>query len=78
MQRQLEPHLVGTPEFRLTLGAADQRAAPEHELAADEALKARSSHESKQLLLEGPVESLHAHSWRNTPITLPRTSTCSA
>ena len=50
----------------------------EHELAADEALEARAAKEREELLLERPVQSLHAHSCRNTPITLPMSSTCCA
>ena len=48
----------------------------EHELAADEALEARAAEEREELLLERPVQGLHAHSCRNTPITFPRIWTC--
>ena len=50
----------------------------EHELAADEALEARAAEEREELLLERPVQRLHAHSWRKTPITFPMSSTCCA
>jgi hypothetical protein len=50
------------------LRTADPVRAMEQELAADEALEARAAEDGGELLVERPVQGLHVHSVRNTPI----------
>ena len=76
---RLAERSVPVAEPGLTFGAGDHSTAPEHELAADEALEAHASQEREELLLECAIQRFHGrHSCLNTPITLPRISTCSA
>ena len=60
-----------------TFGAEDAALWQLHdELAAGQALEARSAQEGIQLLVERAVQRLDAHSVRKTPVTLPRIWTC--
>src|SRR3954451_845376 len=55
----------------LALGATDDRAVMQHELAAHGAFERRAAQEREELLLERPVERRHGH-LLTAPGTLPR------
>src|SRR5437868_3818781 len=63
LRAQLYPRLERAgPQRRAALGTLDRASRMQDELAADEALQADAAQERDELLLQRPVQGLHAHS----------------
>jgi hypothetical protein len=65
---------AGRAQARVAFRARDHPRCVHDELTADEALEARASEQRVELLLQRSMQrSNRGHSWRNTPVTRPRT-----